>query len=173
MPHLPQPPPNLRMRAPPYRFDFFHTDEIPEETSLDTLLALSVISVIAAGGLRVWDVTDRTVSGLFSSHLWPFLVKTWPSGSAGDHLLWILELRAPMGGWHDASGVRTDRATGAVGEAMPAELSDRAGARGACAQDRLGGLPPLSDQRPASFTAHSRTALEPAPPKSEVASASS
>jgi geranylgeranyl pyrophosphate synthase len=77
-----------RIRASDYRF--LRVEEIPEEISLDALLAVLASMPSQDSNLRVSDVTDRVFSTLFYSHLWPVLAKTWPSESASDRLLWTI-----------------------------------------------------------------------------------
>lgn len=69
---------------------FFAADEIPEETSLETLLAVLNSLSWRHGALHSSDVTDRIFSALFYSHLWPVLAKTWPSAGAGTSLQWTI-----------------------------------------------------------------------------------
>jgi geranylgeranyl pyrophosphate synthase len=72
------------------RFRFFTADEIPEETSLDTLLAVLSSLSRESRRLRVSDVTDRIFSAMFYSRLWSLLTATWPSTNAGSRLLWTI-----------------------------------------------------------------------------------
>ena len=67
---------------------FFAAGDIPEETSLDAMLAIA--PVLSQQRLCDADVTDRIFSALFYSHLWPILAKTWPATGADTCLLWTI-----------------------------------------------------------------------------------